>query len=185
LPENKEFEFLTLEELGRRTGQSPFDAISDFMIRDGGMVSQIILQVSGSDSDEANLERLLAHSLGILATDANDYGKGLPHPAAYGAFPRVLSRFVREKRVCSIQEAIRKMTGRPAELFGIDRRGFIRERYFADLVLLDYDHLADTSTFRNPRSLAAGIEKVFVNGSLVLDHGRCLKEGAGLLLRRA
>jgi N-acyl-D-amino-acid deacylase len=182
-PENKGFEFCSLRELGEKTGKSPFEAISDLMIADGGMISQIIFQVSGSDEKESNLERLLAHPLGIVATDANDFGRGRPHPAAYGAFPRILSRFVRERAVCSLPEAVRKMTSRPAELFGIDRRGVLREGYFADLVVLDYDRLADQSTYRDPRQMALGIEKVFVNGQLVLDDSRWVTENAGRLLR--
>ena len=182
-PENNRFEFCSLRELGEKVGKPPFEAISDLMIADGGMISQLIFQVSGSDEKASNLERLLAHPLGIVATDANDFGRGRPHPAAYGAFPRILSQFVRERAVCSLPEAVRKMTSRPAELFGIDRRGVLREGYFADLVVIDYDRLADQSTYRNPRQMALGIEKVFVNGHLVLDDSRWITEDAGRLLR--
>jgi N-acyl-D-aspartate/D-glutamate deacylase len=77
------------------------------------------------------------------------------------------------------------MSGRPAELFGISGRGFIREGYFADLVLIDYERLADRATFRNPRRLAEGIERVYVNGKLTLEKGEWREADAGRLLRRS
>lgn len=182
-PKNSEYEHLNLVELGERMGKSPFDAVSDLMLLDGGMVSQLIFDVSGDEKDEKNIERLLSHRMGILATDANDFGKGLPHPAAYGAFPRILARFARDKHVCSISDAIRKMSGRPAELFGISQRGVIREGYFADLVLIDYERLADRATFREPRRLAEGMERVYVNGRLAVERGQWRDASAGRLLR--
>jgi N-acyl-D-aspartate/D-glutamate deacylase len=189
-PESRSSEFVTLAELGARQGKSPFDAVSDLMLAERGQVSQLIFMISGSPEEEdrgevPNLDRLLAHPLGIVASDANDFGTGRPHPAAFGAFPRILARFVR-RGVCPLGTAIRKMTSRPAELFGIRDRGRIREDYFADLVLLDCGRIQDRATYRSPRQPPDGVDSVWINGRLVLDEGIWTEDapGAGSVLRR-
>ncbi|MBI4481610.1 MAG: amidohydrolase family protein, partial [Acidobacteria bacterium] len=182
---NRLFENQSLAEVARRRGQSPFDAVSDLMLEERGQMGQFVFAVSGDDSREEFLELLARHPLGAFCTDANDYGKGKPHPGAYGAFPRVLARFVREKRVLTLEEAIHKMTSYPADLFRIPRRGRIEVGCFADLVVLEPEGVRDRASFENPRAFAEGILQVWINGVQVVDNSRYLGIPAGRVLRKS
>src|SRR5207249_10287205 len=108
------FDGLSLAALGRARGQDPFDAVADLMIEEEGDVGQWIFGISGEESRDDPLATLLRSPHGAIATDACDYGRGLPHPAAFGTFPRILARFVRERGVLTLSEAIRRMTSLPA-----------------------------------------------------------------------
>ena len=123
----------SLAELGQARGTHPFEAISDLMLSEEGAVGQFVLDISGEDG----LRTLVSDPEVAFITDANDYGKGSPHPAAYGAFPRVLRRYVREEGVISLAEAVRRMTSLPADIVGLRDRGRIANNLPADLVLFD------------------------------------------------
>jgi N-acyl-D-amino-acid deacylase len=181
---NKRFENKNLTELAKLTGKTPFDAIADLLIEERGQVSMLIFEVTGERESSDLLAKYARHRLCAFCTDAEDYGRGLPHPAAYGAFPRIFSQFVRQEKVLSLPEAVRKMTSYPAQLFGLSDRGVIRPGAFADLVLLDPNRVRDRASFARPRQLAAGIETVLVNGQLVLARGAEIQKLAGAVLRR-
>jgi N-acyl-D-amino-acid deacylase len=93
------------------------------------------------------------------------------HPRAYGNFARLLGIYVRDEKVISLQEAIRRLTGLPATNLGLDRRGFIREGMFADIVVFDPAAIADRATYEQPHQYAVGVKHVFVNGVHVLRDG--------------
>jgi N-acyl-D-aspartate/D-glutamate deacylase len=114
---------------------------------------------------EEDMRRILRHPATMIGSDGlpND---PRPHPRLWGTFPRVLGRYCREEKLFSLPEAIYKMTGMPAQRFGLAQRGRICEGYYADLVLFDPERIIDTATFSNPISPAVGIEYVWVNGSL-------------------
>jgi N-acyl-D-aspartate/D-glutamate deacylase len=97
---------------------------------------------------------------------------GLPHPRAYGNFPRVIARYVRERRTLTLEDAVRKMTSWPATRLRLDRRGAIKEGLWADAVVFDYDKLQDRATYAEPRLPPEGIDYVLVNGQVVMDHGK-------------
>jgi N-acyl-D-amino-acid deacylase len=115
---------------------------------------------------------------------ASDGGIGSPHPRGAGTFPRVLGSYVREKHWLTLPEAVRKMTSLPAQRLGWKDRGIIREGTYADLVLFNPEAVIDRSTFKDPTLLATGIEKVFVNGTLVWDSGKPTGARAGYVLGR-
>ena len=94
-----------------------------------------------------------------------------PHPRAYGSFARVLGKYVREEQVISLQEAIRKLAALPAQNLKIDRRGELKEGYYADVVVFDPDTIQDHATFVDPHQYATGMRHVFVNGQPVLKDG--------------
>jgi N-acyl-D-amino-acid deacylase len=114
---------------------------------------------------EEDMRRILRHPATMIGSDGlpND---PLPHPRLWGTFPRVLGRYSREEKLFPLPEAIHKMTGMPAQRFGLAKRGLIREGYYADLVLFDPDKIIDTSTFSDPVRPAEGIAGVWVNGVL-------------------
>ena len=107
----------------------------------------------------------------------------MPHPRAYGTFPRILGHYVREEHALSLEAAVRKMTGVAAERMGLAQRGLLREGYFADITVFDPRTVADRSTFEHPTRTAAGIRYVLVNGRLTLEEGRLTAERPGRALR--
>jgi N-acyl-D-amino-acid deacylase len=164
---NRAAEGMTLEELGRARGRDPFEAIADLMIEEDGNVGQFVEDISG----EEGIRTLVEESDIAFVTDANDYGKGKPHPAAYGSFPRILGRFVRRERALTLPEAVRRITSLPASILGLRDRGILREGAWADLVIFDASAVADRATLEEPRLRSEGIETVFVNGKAVYRKG--------------
>jgi N-acyl-D-amino-acid deacylase len=181
---NKRYENRSLAELAELTGKRPFDAITDLIIEERGQVSMLIFEVTGERKDRDLLAKYARHRLGAFCTDAEDYGRGLPHPAAYGAFPRIIAKFAGKDKTLTLAEAVRKMTSYPAQIFGLKDRGVIRPGAFADLVIFDHDKLKDRANFKNPRRAAKGIRMVIINGRVAFEDG-AMREGLnGLVIRR-
>ncbi|MEM4481774.1 MAG: D-aminoacylase [Desulfurococcaceae archaeon] len=136
--------------------------------------------------DEEDVEAVLKHPLSCVGSDSSpispEFG-GKPHPRAYGTFPRVLGRYVRERRLITIEEAIRKMTSMPATKLGISDRGLIRQGFFADLVIFDPNKVIDNATFGDPHRYPSGINYVIVNGQIVVDQGVHTNKFPGKVLR--
>ena len=130
-----------------------------------------------------DVERILRHPETAIGSDGLPEDP-LPHPRLWGAFPRVLGHYVRERRLFSLAEAVRKMTGLSAERFGLGGRGYLREGFAADLVLFDPSAIRDTATFTSPRQPAEGIEAVWVGGVLTWRQGYASGKRAGRFLRR-
>jgi N-acyl-D-amino-acid deacylase len=182
---NKRLEGRSLTDIAEQQGRHPFDVAADLVLAEQGHAMALYYGVSGEPGEEAGLERLLAHPLAAVETDAILTGLGTPHPAAYGAFPRVLGYFTRARRLFSLEEAIRKMTSLPAQRVGLRRRGTIREGNAADLVVLDPTTIDDRTTYLAPDTPPAGIEHVIVNGQAVVAEGRVRTSArAGQVLRR-
>ncbi|VVE28173.1 N-acyl-D-amino-acid deacylase family protein [Pandoraea anhela] len=134
--------------------------------------------------EEADVQRILRHPATVVGSDGlpND---PLPHPRLWGAFPRVLGRYSREQALFPLAEAVHKMTGLSAERFGLTERGFVREGYWADLVLFDPATVADAATFTDPMQPAYGISAVWVNGVLSWqDRAPTQNARAGRFVRR-
>jgi N-acyl-D-amino-acid deacylase len=119
---------------------------------------------------EDDLQRILSYPPTMVGSDGLP-GSGKPHPRLWGTFPRVLGRYVREKNLLTLPQAIHKMSGLSASTFGIKNRGFIRADYYADLVIFDPEVISDTATFEEPEVPAAGIEMVVVNGVPTWENG--------------
>jgi dihydroorotase/N-acyl-D-amino-acid deacylase len=123
---------------------------------------------------EADVERILKHPATTVGSDGgiSVFGEGVPHPREYGTFARVLGRYVREKKVLTLEEAVRKMSGATAQRLAIRDRGVLREGLYADIAVFDAAKVADTATFEKPHQYAIGVRCVLVNGKLVVDEGR-------------
>lgn len=136
--------------------------------------------------DEGDVERIMRHPVTMIASDGRltRPGEGHPHPRGYGTFPRVLARYVREKRVLTLEGAIHKMTGMPAATLRLTDRGRIAPGVHADLVIFSADSVADRATFEDPHHYPSGIPYVIVNGTLAVDGGRFTGARAGRVLRR-
>jgi N-acyl-D-amino-acid deacylase len=181
---NKKWEGKNLLELGRDVKKSPFDAITDLMVEEEGAISQLIFGVSGDRNNKEPIKAIIKHPLGGYATDAIDIGRGKPHPAAFGTYPRILGKYVREENLLTLEDAIRRMTSFPANRLGIRDRGIIGEGYFADLVLFDPDRIIDRATYENPRQFAEGIDYVIINGQILLESGDIKGIRPGKVLRK-
>jgi N-acyl-D-amino-acid deacylase len=182
---NRRWVGMNLEELGRAVGQDPFEAVSDLVLDEEGILTQMLFGISGDRETEDPLKLLLRHPTRSFVTDAWDIGKGSPHPGAYGTCPRVLGRFVRDEAVIPLEEAIRKMTSLPAARMGLTDRGAVREGSKADLVVFDPDTVRDRSDYLNPRVFPEGIDHVVINGRVVVSGGDWLESDAGRVLRRS
>jgi len=138
-------------------------------------------EVIGHSMIEADVKAFYQQPWVMVASDG---GIGSAHPRGAGTFPRVLGRFVREKRWFTLQEAVRKMTSLPAQRLGWTSRGVLKEGAFADLVIFDPATVIDRSTFEKPQELPAGIQSVFVNGQPVWDSGKPTGARPGVVITR-
>ena len=136
--------------------------------------------------DEGDVARIMQHPQTMIASDGrlSQPGEGHPHPRAYGTFPRVLGRYVREQGLLTLPVAIHKMTGMPAARLGLRDRGVLRVGAMADVVVLDPATVADRSTFEAPHQYAAGIETVVVNGVVAVERGTPTGARVGRVLKR-
>ena len=138
---------------------------------------------------DADVDTIAAHPLISVASDGSSLSTegvlsvGLPHPRSYGTYPQFLARFVRERKLVSWEEAIRKMTSLPAERLRLTRRGRIAPGFAADLVVFDPGSVADTGTYEVPHSYAAGIPHVAVNGAMVVENGQFTGQTPGAVIR--
>ncbi len=175
-----------LSEIAAAAGRDPVDVVCDLIVADRGKAYVILFQL-----DEADLRRALEHPWVMIGSDGSalavegELGAGKPHPRSYGTFPRVLGRYAREQRVLGLPTAVRKMTGLPALRLGLADRGVLRAGAKADVVVLDPARVADLATYEDPHRYARGIERVLVNGRIVIDGDRHTGALPGRVLRRS
>jgi N-acyl-D-amino-acid deacylase len=168
---NKSFEGKSLARLAEETGKDPFDVAADLILEESGQVTALYFGVSGDGEEEWALRQILQHPRAAIETDAFSLGRGKPHPALYGSFPKVLGQYVRDERLMTLEEAVRKMTSLSAERFGLKDRGLLREGYWADITVFDPETVLDNTTYLEPDSPPSGIEYVLVNGDVVVERG--------------
>ncbi|HSM31084.1 MAG TPA: D-aminoacylase, partial [Woeseiaceae bacterium] len=174
----------TLAEVVEMRGTSPENTIMDLIVEDGSRVGAVYFTQSEDivrravalpwvsfNSDEASL------------APEGVFLKSNPHPRAYGSFARVLAKYVREEKVLTLAEAVRKLSGLPAKNLRLDRRGLLKEGYYADIVVFDPDSIQDHATFVEPHQYATSMLHVFVNGEQVLADGEHTGATPGRVVR--
>lgn len=182
---NKHCEGKSVARLADEAGKDPFDVAAELILDERGHVTALYVGVSGDLEEEWALRQIIQHPNACIETDAFSLGRGRPHPALHGAFPRVLGQYVREQRLITLEDAVRRMTSLSAERFKLPDRGLVREGYWADLTVFDPDTVADRTTFGEPEAAPAGIELVVVNGTVVAEGGRVATgTRAGRVIRR-
>jgi N-acyl-D-aspartate/D-glutamate deacylase len=134
--------------------------------------------------DEPDVQRVLRHPAAMIASDGDVavFGRGNPHPRAYGTFVRVLGRYVRDLQVLTLEDAVRKMTSFPAQRLGLSDRGVLREGLKADLAVFDPSVVRDRATFERPHQYAEGVSLVVVNGEVVFENGAMTGKRPGRVL---
>jgi len=133
--------------------------------------------------DEADVRRVIEFPHSMIASDGLPNDRH-PHPRLWGTFPRVLGRYSRELGLITLEDAVHRMTGRPATVFGLDGRGVLAAGAFADIAIFDPDTVTDRADFHNPTAAAAGIDAVFVNGQAVMRDAAATGARPGTALRR-
>jgi dihydroorotase/N-acyl-D-amino-acid deacylase len=170
-PENKKYIGKRLSEIAAAKGEDWVDAAIDLILSERQGIGTIYFMMT-----EENLELQMRQPWIKFGTDAGgadpDNPKGLVHPRSYGTYPRILGKYVREERVMTLEEAVRKMTSAVANRLYIRDRGQLREGFYADVVIFDPNTIGDRSTFNNPHQLSVGIQYVFVNGTAVIKNGK-------------
>jgi N-acyl-D-amino-acid deacylase len=162
----------TLAEVARLRGEDPADTIMNLVLEDRSRVGTVYFMMS-----EDNIRKQIALPWMSFGSDAASmapeppFTKSSAHPRAYGNFARLLGKYVRDEKVIPLAEAVRKLSGLPATNLELDRRGFVKEGLFADVVVFDPATIADRATFEAPHQYAVGMKHVFVNGAQVLKDG--------------
>ena len=162
----------TLAEAARMRGENPVDTIMNLVLEDRSRVGTVYFMIS-----EDNIRKQIVLPWVSFGSDAASmapeppFTKSSTHPRAYGNFARVLGKYVRDDKVLTLAEAVRKLSGLPATNLELDRRGFLKEGMFADVVVFDPTAIADRATFENPHQYAVGMHHVFVNGAHVIRNG--------------
>jgi N-acyl-D-amino-acid deacylase len=162
----------TLSEAAKLRGEDPIETIMNLVLEDRSRVGTVYFMMS-----EDNIRKQIVLPWVSFGSDASSmapeppFTKSSAHPRAYGNFARVLGKYVRDDKLLSLPDAIRKLSGLPATNLDLDRRGFLKEGMFADVVVFDPARIADRATFENPHQYALGVRQVFVNGSQVIRDG--------------
>ncbi|MCS6816782.1 MAG: D-aminoacylase [Blastocatellia bacterium] len=190
----RSIQFRTVPSAPQYNGKTLADMVRDRGLPptiESGIQVVIELQLAGGFSaiyhsmDEEDVKRIMQHPWAMFETDGDlvGYGEGFPHPRSYGAFPRVLARYVRELKVLTLEEAIRRMTSLSAAQIGQFERGVIREGMYADIVVFDPERIQDLATYTDPHRYSVGVVHLLVNGVLVIRNAALTGEKPGRVLR--
>ncbi len=180
----KKYEGRTIARIAQDEGKDPRDALLDLVIADRANASCII-----SIMDEKDVRTALAHPLVAFCTDSpakatdGPLSREYSHPRGWGSAARILGHYVRDEKVLSLEEAIRKMTSFPAASAGLEDRGILRPGFAADLAVFDPKTVRDVATFEDPNRYSEGFQYVAVNGVLVVDGGKLTGKTPGRALR--
>jgi N-acyl-D-amino-acid deacylase len=177
-----QYEGKSIEEITRPKKIDPFEFTFDLLIEEKASVGVVRFAMC-----EEDVQTVLQHPVSMIGSDSSAVapygilGKGKPHPRAYGTFPRVLGKYVREERLLGLENAVRKMTSLPAQKLGLRDRGLIRPQMYADITVFDLQKIADKASYAEPHQYPEGVEYVIVNGKIVIDG----KEHTGVLAGKA
>ncbi len=175
---------MTLAQIAAKRGKSPEETVMDLVIDDNSNISAVFFSMS-----EDNLRKQIAQPWMMFGSDGKSmvpegvFLKSATHPRAYGNFARLLGKYVRDEQVITLEEAVRRLTSLPAATMKIERRGALKEGYFADVVVFDPAKIEDHSTFEDPHQLSTGMSHVFVNGVQVLRDGEHTGATPGRVVR--
>jgi N-acyl-D-amino-acid deacylase len=180
----RKYEGMTLAEIGKAMNKDPRDAVMDLVIADRGE-SAVITSIMS----EEDVETALRHPLVGVGTDSGAQAEdgrlseSKSHPRAWGSFSRILGRYVRDRHLLTLEEAIRKMTSKAATRVHLSDRGILRPGMIADITIFDPATIRDVSTFEDPRHYSVGVRHVLVNGRRAVSDGAITSERAGRALR--
>jgi N-acyl-D-amino-acid deacylase len=179
-PHHEEYIGKSIAQIAEMEAKDPYNVFFDLLVEEKMEVAMVIFMM-----DEEDVIRIMKDPLTMIGTDGvPGFGTSKVHPRMVGTFPRILGRYVRKQGVISLEEAIRKMTSLPAQTFGLYKKGILRERLNADIVIFDPETIIDNSTFDDPARPPTGIHWVIVNGELAVENGEVVGATSGQVLRR-
>ncbi|MDR2870305.1 MAG: amidohydrolase family protein [Deferribacteraceae bacterium] len=168
-----------MTEIAQMQGKDPYEAAFDLLADENFDVSMVNFIVCDED-----IETILRYPHSCIISDSIYPDGGKPHPRQYGTFPKILQQYVKEKSVLTIEQAVYKFTGKPAEIMKIAGKGLIKEGFDADVAVFDLADIRCNADYIEPAKLATGFRYVFVNGQLANDHDSFVNTGCGKVLRR-
>jgi N-acyl-D-amino-acid deacylase len=174
-----------IREIAAAQEKSIEEALLDILL-----ASECQAVISMDVLNEENIEKIIQQPSAIISSNGAGYNLAhaktgeVIHPRSFGTFPRILHKYVLQRQIISWEEAIKKMTSLPAELFALAKRGQIKEKYFADLIIINRDQIQDLATVENPYQYSRGIDTVLVNGKIVLQEGKYLGVKNGMILKK-
>ncbi|MBS0364876.1 MAG: D-aminoacylase [Proteobacteria bacterium] len=178
------FQGKTLAQVAQIWKKDPIDALFDLLIQDGGLTGVAVFGMSEPDVALALQQPWTSVDNDSSGTSPEGIlGQEHPHPRAYGTFPRILRKYVREEKKLTLPEAIRKFTALPAQRMRLTDRGVLKAGMWADVVIFDPESIRDTATFQKPNQLSEGMQYVLVNGVPVIERGRMTGALPGKVLR--
>ena len=170
-PHNKKYEGMRIPQIAKLRGDAdPADTCLELMAEEGGSISGMFHTMS-----EADVRAVMKQPWVAIASDGSAINlseDGVPHPRSFSTNPRVLGHYVRDEKVLTLEDAVRKMTTLPAQILGLRDRGQIREGFAADIVIFDPATVRETTTFEKTKSYPEGIPYTIVNGVVVIDNGK-------------
>jgi len=176
----------TLDQIAKERGKDPIDTLMDILVEDEGFTYNAVFGMSEPDVALALQQPWTSVDNDSQGTAPDGIlGKEHPHPRAYGTFPRILRKYVREEHKLTLEDAIRKFTALPAQRMRLADRGVLKQGMWADVVIFDPDSIHDVATFDNPNQLAVGMSYVFVNGVPVIAEGQMTNALPGKVVRGA
>ena len=175
---NKDLEGLSIAAIAEQKGKEPWDVIGDLLIEEHGAVQMI-----GFIMSEEDVQTVMRYPGTMIGSDGIESGEK-PHPRLYGTFPRILERYVRELKVLTLEDAVRKMTSLTAARLGLTDRGVIKIGMKADLIIFDPERVEERATFNDPHLEPVGIEYVIVNGGVSMERGKPTQQFFGQALKR-
>jgi N-acyl-D-amino-acid deacylase len=182
-PQYKRFEGKRMSQVIQTLGGKPIDVLFQLLVENGGSVPTVYFHHSEEDMRFALRQPFVSiGSDGTAVKTEGPLSRGHPHPRYYGTFPRVLGRYVREEKLLSLEEAIRKMTSANAAKIHQYDRGLLRPGMWADVTVFNAATIVDRATYENPHQYATGVEYVLVNGKVVLEKGRHTGARPGMVL---
>jgi N-acyl-D-aspartate/D-glutamate deacylase len=179
-PHHEEYIGKSIAQIAKMEAKEAYDVFFDLLVEEQMEVAMVIFMMG-----EEDVIRIMKDPLTMIGTDGvPGFGTSKVHPRMIGTFPRILGRYVRQQGVIGLEEAIRKMTSLPAQTFGLYKKGILRERLDADVVIFDPETIIDKSSFDDPTQSPEGIRWVIVNGELAVENGEVVGATSGQVLRR-
>ncbi len=170
-PKYKQYEGKRMNEVIASIGKPPIDVLFELLSENHGSVPTVYFHHSEEDMKYALKQPFSSiGSDGTAVTETGPRAAGNPHPRYYGTFPRILGKYVREEKVITLEEAIRKMTSANTAKINVFDRGLLRPGQWADITVFDADKIIDHATFEKPHQYSTGVAYLLVNGKVVLDH---------------
>ncbi len=182
IEEFDKYQGMNLEHIGEAMGCSGAEACVRIVAEGGNIPQKVHFAMC-----EEDIENIMKRPYVMIGSDGWGYNldyPGLPHPRSFGTFPRVLSYYSRERGLFPLEEAVRKISGLPAWRMGLDKRGLLKEGWFADITIFAPDIICDDPSYENPKQACSGIARVYVNGVLTAENGRHTGARSGRILRR-